>query len=230
MTRDSFRRLEMFRRVRDFGTANRADFAPDSPCLRWFAELNDVISQLTQNNAEQLAGRNTAQQSTAARSMHRIELIEHLQSINIAARVMARTRPGLDKQFAFSPRSNDAALLAAAMAFVKTAESLKDEFIKHELPADFLERLETVTIEFQETTSRRSDAWSGQRDATTAMDDTVALGMRIVDDLKALLRVKYMRNRLMTQRWNTATRVVGVSRASARATDNGASGDGDTTA
>ena len=65
------------------------------------------------------------------------------------ARGMALDTPGLDDKFRL-PRSNaERAWLTAARTFHADALPLKDDFIAHEMPADFLDTLDALITDYE---------------------------------------------------------------------------------
>ena len=93
------RRREMLGRVRDFGVARTADFAPTSLGAQIIAGITSAITNLDGLAASQASGIGTARQGTATRSEARAGLREDLEAISRTAKAMALDTPGIENKF-----------------------------------------------------------------------------------------------------------------------------------
>jgi hypothetical protein len=74
----------------------------------------------------------------------------------VASAAPAFTTPGLDSKFRLPRTGNDQALLNAARAFAADAAPLKAEFLKLEMPSDFLERLNQLITDFETSATEKA--------------------------------------------------------------------------
>ncbi|MFN0119695.1 MAG: hypothetical protein ACKV2V_04260, partial [Blastocatellia bacterium] len=188
MSKQANRRLELFRRVRDFGAARQNDFAPGSEMQALFTELGEVITQLVSQYAGQRTGLTAARQGTTARMQARAALVELLSHIQLVARAMATKRPDIGAKFTGSLKVADEELLVTALSFAAHAAPLQAEFTRRELAPGFLEDLHARITAFEQSGGQRSEALSEQQVATRNVTDTANQGMRILRELGPLVR------------------------------------------
>src|SRR6185295_17873457 len=115
------RRLQMFARVRDFGTAHTADFAANSIGKELFTTLATTITEVDSHGSAEASGVGLARQGTATRTQARDELREDLDAIKRTARALEDAIPGISDKFRVPKDNNDQSLLSAARAFATDA-------------------------------------------------------------------------------------------------------------
>lgn len=196
---------EMFGRVRDVG-AEHTDLFPAGSALRaQFDALNALISEIDTHAGEQAAGTRVAKQSSTTKAAAREKLRADLAAINRTVRTMELDTPGIADQFRM-PKRTDAALVAAARAFLINAAPLKAAFIKYEMPADFLEELQADLIAFEECTNRQNVSRERHVGATASIQELLARGLKIVKQLDTLIQNKFEENRSLIAVWRSASR------------------------
>lgn len=203
----SLRRYEMLKRVRDFSLTNAQAFADGSLGKQLFAAITQIVSDLDAHGASQISGKSTALSQTATKAALREDLREALASLNRTARVMAFETPGLDDKFRLPRTNNDQLLLNAARAFAADAQAHKEDFLKHELPADFIERLNQQITAFEQALTQQSAAFGAKVAAKTAIDETIGKGLQTVRQLDAILRNKFNGDAVMLAAWARASHV-----------------------
>ena len=199
------RRFEMFRRARDFGVAHAADLPAGTLGSQLFTTLNNIVTELETLSASQSSGLNTAMEGTASKSAIRAAISDSLVVINRTARALAFETPGLDNKFRLPRKGNDHALLAAARAFAADAAPLAQQFIQHEVPADFLSALNGQITEFGEVLSKRSNARETHVSATAGIDDAIERGVDMVQRLDVIVRNKYALDHAILAAWDAAS-------------------------
>ncbi len=199
------RRHQMFVRVHDFGIAHSGDFAATSLGKQLFTNLAGVVNELESKGASEVTGGGMARQGTTTRKQARAELREDLEAINRTARAMADTNPGLDDKFRVPRDNNDQQLLNAARAFAIDALPLKQQFIDHELPANFLEDLNADIDAMESAMSDQSSGVGHRVAAAAAIDDAIDRGVDLVRKLDAIVRNKYSNNPATLAEWTTAS-------------------------
>ena len=157
MNSDETRRHDMLKRVRNFGEVRAADFPDTSLGHELFAEVAAALKELDANATNQASEANAAVGGTTTKGTIREELSDALAAINRTARALAFDTPGLEDKFRLPRSGSDQALLNAARAFAMDAVPLKAAFIRHEMPANFLEELQTQidAFESRSTVTRR---------------------------------------------------------------------------
>lgn len=201
------KRYEMFKRVRDFGVAHIADFPNGSFGNELFTAVAQTVTELDNQSVSQSSGRGTAQSITATKASLREDLREMLLAINRTARVMAFGTPGLENKFRLPRGTNDQNLLNAARAFAADAAPLKEAFLKHEMPADVIERLNQLITDFEQVSTQKASAVSTHVAAKITMDETVAHGLQAVRQLDVLIRNKFNGTPAILANWTRASHV-----------------------
>ena len=92
-------------------------------------------------------------------------------------------------------------------AFVEKATPLKDEFIKREMPADFLDDLMAAINAFEATLDSKNVNTEKRVTATAAIDALVERGRKIVRELDAIVRNKYRNDPATLVGWESVIHV-----------------------
>lgn len=204
--------FEMFRRAEGFGTEHAADFPASSLGGEKFAALSGVIDELEEHGTAQSAGGSAAKSSTGAKRAAREELRRQMAAVSETARAMESTRPGIAASFRMPNTNGDQALSNGARAFVEAATPLKNEFIRHELSATFLEDLNAALSAFENAQSSQNQNTERRVTATAAIEAVMERGRQIVRELDAIVNNKYRRNPATLAAWESASRVERVPR------------------
>lgn len=202
------RRLEMFVRVRDFGAAHAVDFPAASRGAELFSALGKAVSELQAHAVAQTSGYSAAVHGTSGRAAARNSLRKDLDAIRRTARAMSIEMPGIEERFRFPRRNfNDQTLVATARDFAAAALPLKAEFVRHEMPADFLEALQRDIAEFEEAVGRQNRSKESKVAATASIDAAVESGTNTVRGLDALVRNKFRDDLATLAAWTSASHV-----------------------
>lgn len=209
------RRYEMFKHVRDFGATYGSAFASGSLASGHFAEIAAAIEQLDGHAAAQSSGRSALRQSTAGKAAARDALHEQLEMIRRTARAMALVTPGLDDKFRIPRNATDTKLLATARAFLNDATPLKDEFIKREMPATFLEDLDAQIRAFELAAGGQNAGNDASVSARASIDGAIEHGMKAVRQLDPIVRNKFHNDPAGLAAWMSAVHIERAARPSA---------------
>ena len=207
MNRQENLRREMLVRVQDFGAAHSELFPAGSFGAQLFAEIAEVVAELNHIAATQSSSASTSRLSTTSRAVARATLHDTLEAISLCAQAMSLTMPGLEDQFRLPRSNNDWKLLDAARAFARDAVPLKAEFIRREMPADFLERLNAQIAQFEAMISKRNRSTASQVAATATIDNLIDRGMRAVKEFNVVVRNKLEDDRAALAAWTSASHV-----------------------
>ena len=219
------RTQETFLRVQRF-TSERASFFPaGSLGAEMCEEINIVVQALNEALASQTSGLNSAQQATAAREAARQTLRADVQAITRTARAMALDTPGLENKFRLPRSGSDQALLAAARAILKDAEPLKAEFIRHELPASFIDDLHSHVADLEEAMGEQNTGRGAHVTATASIEPTIERGMNAIRKLDAIVRNKFRDDPAALAAWESARHIASAGRTRKRS--NGSEGGSD---
>lgn len=199
------RRLQMFVRVRDFGSAHTNDFAADSAGKELFTTLSSIVDTLEGHASAETSGRGAAMQGTASRAQARDALRDRLEAINRTARALEDEIPGLDDQFRIPRSNNDQQLLATAGAFVTDAPSVSAKFTAYELPADFIDELKADIAALETAISEQSSGVVDHVTARAAIDEAIDQGILTVRKLDAIVRNKYAEQPEVIAAWTSVS-------------------------
>jgi hypothetical protein len=199
------RRLEMFIRVREFGTAHANAFPANSRAGEVFALLNTIITEMQGHAATQSAGTRATREVTTLKAVARATLREDMEAINRTARALALTTPGLDDKFRLPRNAGDQAWLAAARSFAADADPLKAEFIRRGLPQDFLDDLNSDITAFEESIGSREQKTGERVAATVAIDESIERGMNAVRELDAIVQNIFRNDPATLAHWTSAS-------------------------
>lgn len=206
------KQYETMLKIREFGEARAADFPAGSFGGDTFANLNRVIETLKQYAIEEDSHRTGKRQGTTVKSVQREALMEDLRAINLSARAMSRRIPGVEEKFRLPYRVTEQEFLTTARRFVADAEPLAAEFIKYELPADFLDDLRTDITAFERALGERSVANASSVTVGAAIDENIAAGIEAIRDLDAVVRNRYRNDPTTLAAWTNATHVTRTPR------------------
>ena len=201
------KRIEMLKRVRDFGLARTGAFAEGSLGKQLLGNIAQLVTELEAHGANQLSGKGAAHSSTKTKALLREELREILLTINRTARVLAFETPGLDGKFRFPHGVTDQTLLTAARAFAADATPFKDQFVKHEMATDFIEKLNQHINDFEQALTQKNAAVGSHVAAKIAIDESVARGLQTVRQLDVVIRNKFHGDPALLAEWERASNV-----------------------
>jgi hypothetical protein len=205
MKDSEIRRLEMFIRVREFGTAHANAFPANTRGGEVFALLNTIITEMQGHADKQSAGTRATREVTTLKAVARAALREDLEAINRTARALALTTPGLDDKFRLPRNAGDQTWLAAARSFAADADPLKAEFIRRGLPQDFLDDLNSDITAFEESIGSREQKTGERVAATVAIDESIERGMNAVRELDAIVQNIFRDDPATLAHWTSAS-------------------------
>lgn len=207
MKADEVRRLEMFRRVRDFGVTHADSFAAGSIARQLFNSVQTALDQLEDAGATQSAAGNAARQSTAGKDVARVELREIMSAMSRTALAMSYETPGIEERFRLPRKDNDQELLNTARAFFAEAAPMKAEFIKYEMPPDFLETLSQKIDNFERAILGQITGTKTRIEARATIDAAIEQGMEAVRRLSPIVRNKFRDDPATLAAWESASHV-----------------------
>lgn len=210
------RTQEMFLRVQMFTSERAASFPSGSFGAELSEEINFAVQALGDALASQTSGLNSAQQATAAREAARQALRADMQAITRTARAMALDTPGLENKFRLPRSGSDQSLLAAARAFATDAVPLKAEFVRHEMPASFIEDLRAHTADLERAMGEQNTGRGAHVSATASIESVIERGMNAARKLDAIVRNKFRDDPATIAAWDSARHVESATRTRKR--------------
>jgi hypothetical protein len=208
MNDDERRRFEMFLRVDGFGDAHAVSFPAGTLGQEVFGNLRAVIDELRSLAATKFSSASSAKQGTSSKGVARDRLLRRMERISNTAQAMAITTPDLNEKFRM-PRSNVShqALLSAARAFVTDARPLKDIFIRHEMPANFIEDLESTIKDFEKASEEQTRGTEERIASRAGIDEAIDRGLNEARRLDAIVRNKFLDDPSTVAEWESARHI-----------------------
>jgi len=206
MNDQEIRRLDTFKRVRNFGVTHDGLFPAGTLGRDLFDAIAGIVNDLEGHAATEASGRGSARQSTTGKGAARAALLEDLYIIRRTARSMAVVMPGLDDKFRIPRNSSAQELLDTARAFLADAEPLKAEFLRREVQERVFQDLAANITAFE---TALSGQYTGKEESTTAAASIVAAFDRATDALRQLdpiVRNKLHHNTATLATWESAKR------------------------
>ena len=201
------RRYEMFLRVRDYGKAHSDSFPPTSRGGELLTTLDAVVRELEEHGAAQISNASASREHTTSKSVAREALLDSLEAIHRTALAISLNVPGLDDKFRLPIGAGDQAVLTAARAAAKDALPIKAEFTRRDMPETFLDDLASDIADFEKTISDRNKSIGQRVSATASIDDAIERGMKIAQELDAIVRNKMRNDRAAVTEWMSARHV-----------------------
>jgi hypothetical protein len=201
------RKLGMFTRVRDIGVSNAASFPPSSITGELFAEIGKIVAELATYAVKQATGDITARQGTATKSNLRDELRDDMLAISRTTRFMKVDEPNFKDKFRMPKSESDQALLTAARRFAADAISYESEFVRRELPVDFLKEFNNKIKLFEKAVSDQNLGMENRVVASATIDELIDRGMDVVKELDSIIKNKFRKDPAMLRAWEIASHV-----------------------
>jgi hypothetical protein len=201
------RKFDMFNRVRDYGISNAVKFPPNSLASELFGSVNSIVKELSIHAVKKDSGNKDSRRGTATKATLREELREDMLAISRTARFMTFTEPRYEDKFRMPRNGGDQALLTSARAFAEDAAAFVSEFVRRELPENFIEELNNKIQRFEKAVSDRNLGAENRVIAVTAIDQTVERGMDTVRELDSLVKNKFRNDPTMLAAWDRARHI-----------------------
>ncbi|HWT00868.1 MAG TPA: hypothetical protein VN256_11535 [Pyrinomonadaceae bacterium] len=201
------RRLEMLRRVRDFGAAQASSFPAASLAAQKFGAVGAVVAEVEAHGTTQSTGKGAAQAGASAKRAARADLREKMTAIRDTALALEEEMPGVSANFRVPRTNGDQALISAARAFVAAATPLKNDFLQREMPATFLEDLTAAVTRFENALNEKNASTEKRISATAAIGNSLERGLKLVRELDPIVNNKFRGNAATLAAWQSASHV-----------------------
>lgn len=199
--------LGTYRRMHEFCGSRSSDFAPTSLATQLFTDLTAGVADLTNLTAAQASGDGSARAGTDFRSDARDDLRSRLKALNRTAHAIAIEVPGLENKFRVPRGDNDEELLAAARAAAADAPAFSSHFIAHEMPATFIDDLNTSIANFEKAMNQQSSAVGDRVGSRAAIEKRLDALMIIRRKLDPIMRNKYADDPATLTEWIRASHI-----------------------
>ncbi len=130
-----------------------------------------------------------------------------MEPMNRTSRVLAVDSPGLENKFRMPLAFPEQDLLNAARTFLANATPLETEFIREEMPSDFLEQLSTAIDDFKSAINDANRTKDSKVSAHEAQDDDLSDAVGLLRKLDVVVRNKFAHDREMLAEWTSASHI-----------------------
>jgi|GEM_PF-535735 len=220
MNEQEIRTLEMFKRVRGFATTHTDSFAAGGLGRELFDAVGQAIEELEGHAAAETVAGGSQRQNTVGKAAARESLRQKLEAIRRTARSMAFTTPGMEDKFRIPRGGTDQALINTARAFAQEAPALKAEFIRHEMPANFIEDLNASIGQMEEAIRDQNASKGAHKAAVVAIDEAMNRGIEAVRRLDSVIRNKFGAQPTVLAEWESARHTQRAPRSQTGAGNN----------
>jgi len=202
------RKFECVDRVKLFG--DKPELAPlGTKEAALFTSLTPIVAAGITFGANQESGNRGYREGAFERGSVATEL--HTSLRDIAEIAKALREEGVDvgaaEAFRMPDRYPYASLAAAALGFVNTVESRKAAFIERGLATTFVEDMEALIADLTSANNVRQGGLSKQVGGTAGLEAIADQGMKVVRQLRAIMRVKLRSQPGLLAEWQAASRV-----------------------
>lgn len=121
--------------------------------------------------------------------------------------MLAAESPGLENKFRMPLTFREQDLLNAARTFLGNATPLKADFIREEMPKDFLEQLITAISDFETAINEANRTKGSKVSAHEAQDDDLSEAIGLLRKLDIVMRNKFAHDRAMLAEWTSASHI-----------------------
>lgn len=196
--------LEMLNRVDQYGQTRTSVYPQTSRAGELFATVRTAITRIENRLLVQTASAQSAKQQTNTKADIHKQLIEMMEAISLTARVMARSVPGVEDKFRMPQKMTAQTVLVAARVFAQNAPAFKDEFIRREMPATFIEDLNLLLANYSTALNEHDKQRGARVAATEGTEVDTEEGLAAVRELDAIIRNKVRDDRAELAEWQSA--------------------------
>lgn len=222
MTADEKVAYDSLKRIQVFGGEYPKDWTPVPPAAptpaqantsALYAQLDGVLSELTQAGAETEAAAAGFHSGTSSKQLLRAGLLAELKSVNETAGTIAEKtqNPALMAKFRMPHGNGDKELADKARAMADAGEAMATDFVALGHAADFAEALRQQVTTFEGAKDDQSGGQQDQVKGNARISALIAQGVLISKQLQRLMANLYKGNAAMLGAWQTACHIEHVS-------------------
>jgi hypothetical protein len=173
-----------------------------------YHRLGEVLANLRDYALNQTGGSYALRGATLKNDALRAELENlHMRPIARVAAILAMEHTEIEPLRMPSTARSTEILIAEARGMADMASKWKDAFVREGLPADFLERLQTLVEEMSESRSGRKVRWASRGGATIGIRRELATGRKLVRALDSFVLMAAGHNETLMAEWKAVKRV-----------------------
>jgi len=195
------KKYEMVTKMADFGARNVALFPKTTAAAGLIEALGAAVTRMSGQASLHFAGAEAIRISNNKKTATIEALKSQIESIVGTARVLK-----ID-DFWMPRNRSAAAYIAAGRAFAPALEALKQDFIEHGLPPDFIGRLNAAVQAAEHAKLNQVSSKSRRFGAAREFDKSLSEALDYVGRLDAIVLNAMQDNPALLAAWNVARRV-----------------------
>lgn len=205
---------EALKRVQEFGDRYTNYFPINTMSSDLFAMVKGILANLDQYIVTEHSGTGTIKKGVLSKANLRKAVISDLEDINRIAKAISYEIVGFDENFRLPRKYTAEAVINLAKAFALDAESVKTQFLRYEMPADFIDQLNKNVDALANATNNKNQAVSDRAVIKAAIDGNLSEGVIIIRKLDAIIRTRFKVDKTFLMGWAAASRIERVKHTS----------------
>jgi hypothetical protein len=217
------RYLDRFKRVRDFDTAHAGLFLAGSLAREHFSAIGGVVTDLESFGSAEASGRNGARQGTVSKAVAKAAILKGFGMLRRTSRSMTGVMSGIEELFIIPHGQDGQELINTVRAALVTAENLKFEFLRREVPESLFTDLPESISAYEAALSNRNAGKDERLLAAGSIDAAIERGNEALRQLDPIVRNKLHNNPALLAVWLSAKRLERAPRRNNNNTNNNTS-------
>ncbi len=194
--------------IRATGLAAEAGFPSNARSAALVTQLNGVITAMQTHGTDQVSGQNTTESGVDLKKLTAANLRAKLREIaETAPGLDTTTYPATEAQFRMPRTRSYQVLLATARAVLEDVGPIKAGFVECGMPADFDEQLGEAIGAFATAVTKRDGGLSEQIGGTAGLNAQAREGVRILNQLGAVMKNLLRTNPAQLAAWEAASHI-----------------------
>jgi len=181
------RRYDMLTRVHGFGKRRVRAFPPSTAGGQAFAELGDIIAELSEQDASRRSCEARLRTHTTDRVSARKALRASLLAIHRTALAIAIRAPNRPSKYRLPRTRGDGAWIVAARAFAQQAQASAQAFVTFGLPVTFLDDLAADIARLEQAIVNGAAARNARATARAQIQQVLRRSLMVLRQLDAIV-------------------------------------------
>jgi hypothetical protein len=201
MNQTKIQKYEMLTRVADFAARNVSLFSKKTAAVELTKDIQSAVARLSQSKAAQAAARDQLRAIRNQRLAKQAALRHQVDAIHDTADALKITG------FSLPVKPGTSALFDTARSYATAVATLKSQFVRHGLPSEFIDNLDSATEDLQTAIDIQVAAEGQQKAAIQDFDKTLDEALGYFERFEALLSNAMSDNHAVMAAWEVARRV-----------------------
>ena len=206
MVRKNKSDIQMLARVVEFYPSHASLFKANTVASETFAALGTAVSKMSEQASLQLAGKNELRTNTIVRAAARDALLKQIERVSETATAISIDKPGFEVKFRLADR-NDQTLIQSARTFAAEAETIKNDFLQHCLPDNFIDNLRAGAAQLDRAILDQAASKNKRAHATKSVDGAMDECLTLLQRVDAIVANTLADNPPALAEWNVTRRV-----------------------